>query len=92
MKSLLLEMSDIVGDTKLFSPQSAFLPGLFSQDIWIVFHSWFTALIRETKYLWIMQNKVDLKGGIKETQTPKNWPYRKIAGGMENLWLEKVYF
>lgn len=39
MKSLLLEMSDIVGDTKLFSPQSAFLPGLFSQDIWIVFHS-----------------------------------------------------
>jgi len=32
-------MSDIVVDTKLVSPQSAFLSGALSQDIWIVFHS-----------------------------------------------------
>lgn len=39
IKSLLLEMSRIVGDTELFSPQSLFLPKLLSQDIWIIFHS-----------------------------------------------------
>lgn len=30
MKSLLLEMSEIVGDNKLIGPQSAFLPRLLS--------------------------------------------------------------
>lgn len=39
-----------------------------------------------------MQNKIDLKGGIKETQNSKKWPYRKIASGMENLRLKKSLF
>lgn len=32
-----VEMSESVGDTELFSPQAAFVPGLSSQDIWIFF-------------------------------------------------------